>query len=91
MYNYTTIIIIAPKSNIMTLQAQGKKFLKAVGKNLNSIRLKQRKEIQDVAIAMRIRPQRLESLEAGEYNCNLALLVNLCRYYNIELEEVFPS
>jgi DNA-binding XRE family transcriptional regulator len=66
------------------------KFLMALGKNLNSLRVGQRKDLNTVAAAMEITPKLLDQIEKGEHDCDLILFFDLCEYYGVKAREVFP-
>lgn len=63
------------------------KFLKNIGKNLRAVRVAQKKEIQTVAHDIGIEPALLEKIENGDYNWDIELLGQLCRYYNVSVRE----
>jgi hypothetical protein len=75
----------APKSKY-----NAHKFLMALGKNLYSLRIGQKKDLQVVAAAMQITPDLLERIEKGEHDCDLILLFDLCEYYGVKTGTVFP-
>jgi hypothetical protein len=66
------------------------KFLMALGKNLYSLRIGQKKDLDTVASALRITPQLLDEIEKGNHDCDLILFFDLCEYYGVKAGEVFP-
>lgn len=66
------------------------KFLMALGKNLYSLRIGQKKDLDTVALAMQIKPKLLEQIEKGEHDCDLILFFDLCAHYGVKPGDVFP-
>lgn len=67
----------------MKHKRDSKKFLKAIGKKLHALRTEQKKELESVAMAIKIRPALLMRIERGDYDMYLDLLFELCEYYDI--------
>jgi hypothetical protein len=66
------------------------KFLVALGKNLYSMRIGQKKDLHTVAAAVQITPELLDQIEKGQHDCDLILFINLCEYYGVKAGEMFP-
>lgn len=64
--------------------------LKKVGTNLKRIRLHRNLDIESVAKAVKLTPQRLQQLEEGLYpDCRLKIIFDLIEYYGVTADEVF--
>jgi DNA-binding XRE family transcriptional regulator len=66
------------------------KFLMGLGKNLSSVRIGQKKDLDTVAAALKITPKLLDQIEKGEHDCDLILFFDLCKYYGVKAGEMFP-
>lgn len=62
--------------------------LHKMGSTLCLLRKARREDIQTVAAAIKIRPELLEKIEAGEHDLRIKTLFALCDYYNIEEKDV---
>lgn len=68
-----------------------RKFLKAVGKKFHQLRTQQKRELDSVAKAIKIRSSLLMRIERGDYDMYLDLLFELCDYYNIAPHDFFKD
>lgn len=68
---------------------ESKRFLKAVGLQLQSLRKAQNKTSESVAQSVNLSPESLLSIENGEYDLPLDLLIKLCEVYNISPYDFF--
>lgn len=73
----------------MKQKVESKQFLKAVGNKLQSLREEQKKESGAVAKAVSISPALLFSIEEGEHDLPLDLLIELCEVYDISPYDFF--
>ena len=75
----------------MKRRRDAKRFLKAVGARFLSLRKNQKKEIEEVAKAVKISPALLVRIERGDYDMYLDLLFELCAYYDIAPYDFFKD
>jgi DNA-binding XRE family transcriptional regulator len=88
MSNLAILVPMKRKDFKSTYASQ--KFLLALGKNLSSLRISQKKDLATVAAALEITPKLLEKIEKGEHDCDLLLFFDLCEYYQVKATHVFP-
>lgn len=75
----------------MKHKRDSKKFLRAVGKKFHSLRTEQKKELDAVAKAIKIRSTLLMRIERGDYDMYLDLLFELCDFYEIAPHDFFKD
>ena len=75
----------------MGRRRDSKKFLKAVGNKLYSLRKVHKKELESVAKAIEISPALLMRIERGDYDIYLDLLFELCDFYAIAPHDFFKD
>ena len=64
-------------------------FLKTIGNNVYALRTARNENLQTVAKAVKISPSKLNKIEKGLCpHCRLLSLVQLCKYYRINLSDV---
>jgi transcriptional regulator with XRE-family HTH domain len=64
------------------------KQLTKIGNKLKKVRKSRGISIDVAAKSFRISTSRLESIEFGEKNYNLTLLVKMCKYYKVDVLDV---
>ena len=62
--------------------------LRIIGDNLRQVRNAQKRSLQAVSRALKISQGRLEEIEKGEYDMELGLLIDLCRYYHVKAADI---
>jgi DNA-binding XRE family transcriptional regulator len=73
----------------MKHNVESKRFLKAVGLQLQSFREAQNKTPESVAKAVNLSPESILSIENGEYDLPLELLIELCEVYDTSPYDFF--
>lgn len=76
---------------IMRHKLESRQFLKAVGNKLQSLRQEQKKECEAVAKILKISPELLISIESGDYDLPLDVLIALCEVNEITLYFFFET
>jgi transcriptional regulator with XRE-family HTH domain len=64
------------------------KQLTKIGNKLKKVRKSRGISIDVAAKSLRISTSRLETIELGEKNYNLTLLVKMCKYYKVDVLDV---
>jgi DNA-binding XRE family transcriptional regulator len=62
--------------------------LKNIGSTLSLMRRIRRKDINDVAAAIKLRPETLLQIEDGKLDFRVKTLFALCDYYEIDIDKV---
>ena len=62
--------------------------LQKMGNTFCLLRKARQEEIDGVAVAINIRPEVLQKIEAGEHDLRIKTLFALCDYYNIDGKDV---
>lgn len=62
--------------------------LKNIGSALSLLRRIRRKEINEVAAAINLRPETLQEIEDGKLDFRVKTLFALCDYYDIDIDKV---
>lgn len=75
----------------MKHKVESKQFLNAVGNKLQSLRQEQNKAPETVAKAVNISPELLLSIEEGDHDLPLDLLIELCEVYEVAPYDFFKE